>query len=115
MAQTSAYMARTDRFIEKTDAFMDRTEMKLQNHDATLKSLETQEWKKSGPTNTQTGRAANPPAATDAPAKADGTTKADEAHQDPSDTYMGESSAESSQAKPDKLEEIKPPPPFPQG
>ncbi|KAK8601479.1 hypothetical protein V6N12_051312 [Hibiscus sabdariffa] len=42
MAQTSAYMARTDRFIQKTDAFMDRTEMKLQNHDATLKSLETQ-------------------------------------------------------------------------
>ncbi|KAL4339132.1 hypothetical protein GQ457_08G031930 [Hibiscus cannabinus] len=35
-------MARTDRFIQKTDAFMDRTEMKLQNHDATLKSLETQ-------------------------------------------------------------------------
>ncbi|KAK8715306.1 hypothetical protein V6N13_042643 [Hibiscus sabdariffa] len=42
MAQTSAYMARTGRFIQKTDAFMDRTEMKLQNHDATLKSLETQ-------------------------------------------------------------------------
>ncbi|KAK9033768.1 hypothetical protein V6N11_049952 [Hibiscus sabdariffa] len=42
MAQTSAYMAKTDRFIQKTDAFMDRTEMKLQNHDATLKSLETQ-------------------------------------------------------------------------
>ncbi|KAL4312854.1 hypothetical protein GQ457_01G019910 [Hibiscus cannabinus] len=35
-------MARTDRFIQKIDAFMDRTEMKLQNHDATLKSLETQ-------------------------------------------------------------------------
>ncbi|KAL4361952.1 hypothetical protein GQ457_04G019570 [Hibiscus cannabinus] len=33
---------KTDRFIQKTDAFMDRTEMKLQNHDATLKSLETQ-------------------------------------------------------------------------
>ncbi|KAL4360991.1 hypothetical protein GQ457_04G022910 [Hibiscus cannabinus] len=42
MVQTSAYMARTDRFIQKTDVFMDRTEMKLQNHDATLKSLETQ-------------------------------------------------------------------------
>ncbi|KAL4308761.1 hypothetical protein GQ457_01G022190 [Hibiscus cannabinus] len=42
MAQTSAYMARTGRFIQKTDAFMDRIEMKLQNHDATLKSLETQ-------------------------------------------------------------------------
>ncbi|KAL4271688.1 hypothetical protein GQ457_13G011950 [Hibiscus cannabinus] len=42
MAQTSAYMARNDRFIQKTDAFMDRIEMKLQNHDATLKSLETQ-------------------------------------------------------------------------
>ncbi|KAL4282613.1 hypothetical protein GQ457_16G019110 [Hibiscus cannabinus] len=42
MAQTSAYMARTDRFIQKIYAFMDRTEMKSQNHDATLKSLETQ-------------------------------------------------------------------------
>ncbi|KAL4303835.1 hypothetical protein GQ457_10G012980 [Hibiscus cannabinus] len=42
MAQTSAYMARADIFIKKTDAFMDITEMKLQNHDATLKSLETQ-------------------------------------------------------------------------
>ncbi|KAK8685974.1 hypothetical protein V6N13_125002 [Hibiscus sabdariffa] len=42
MAQTSAYMARTDRFIQKTNAFMDRTEKKLQNHDATLMSLETQ-------------------------------------------------------------------------
>ncbi|KAL4310081.1 hypothetical protein GQ457_01G019810 [Hibiscus cannabinus] len=42
MAQTSAYMARTDRFIQKTYAFMDRREMKLQNHDATLKYLETQ-------------------------------------------------------------------------
>ncbi|KAL4363177.1 hypothetical protein GQ457_04G023060 [Hibiscus cannabinus] len=42
MAQTSAYMARTDRFIQKTDVFMDRTKMKLQKHDATLKSLETQ-------------------------------------------------------------------------
>ncbi|KAK8583412.1 hypothetical protein V6N13_022118 [Hibiscus sabdariffa] len=41
MAQTSTYMARTDRFIQKADAFMDRTEMKLQNHDATLTSLET--------------------------------------------------------------------------
>ncbi|KAL4388208.1 hypothetical protein GQ457_09G016950 [Hibiscus cannabinus] len=42
MAQTSSYMARTDKFIQKTDAFMDRAEMKLQNHDASLKSLETQ-------------------------------------------------------------------------
>ncbi|KAK9003611.1 hypothetical protein V6N11_084250 [Hibiscus sabdariffa] len=42
MAQTSTYMARIDRFILKTNAFMDRTEMKLQNHDATLKSLETE-------------------------------------------------------------------------
>ncbi|KAL4340958.1 hypothetical protein GQ457_08G031150 [Hibiscus cannabinus] len=35
-------MARTDQFIQKTYTFMDRTEMKLQNQDATLKSLETQ-------------------------------------------------------------------------
>ncbi|KAK8609004.1 hypothetical protein V6N13_025311 [Hibiscus sabdariffa] len=40
--QNQQPLPRTDRFIQKTDAFMDRTEMKLQNHDATLKSLETQ-------------------------------------------------------------------------
>ncbi|KAL4368072.1 hypothetical protein GQ457_05G020440 [Hibiscus cannabinus] len=38
----STYTARTDRFIQKIDAFMDRTKRKLQNHDATLKSFETQ-------------------------------------------------------------------------
>ncbi|KAK8656945.1 hypothetical protein V6N13_098879 [Hibiscus sabdariffa] len=144
-------MARTVRFIQKTDAFMDRTKVKLQNHDAMLKSLETQVGQisqmlntrptgrfpsdtevaqgtsheqckvittRSGrilePTNAQMGKAANPPAATDAPTRADDTAKADEAHEDPSDTHMGGSSAESSQAKPDKLVEIKPPPPFPQ-
>ncbi|KAL4272605.1 hypothetical protein GQ457_13G015840 [Hibiscus cannabinus] len=142
MAHTSTYMARTERFIQKTDAFMDRTEMKLQNHDATLKSLETQVGQisqilssrpigefpsdtevakgatheqckvittRSGKilTSNQRGMAANPSPATDTPA---------EASEDQSNphTTMGESSAESSHAKSDKPEEIRPPPPFPQ-
>ncbi|KAL4341859.1 hypothetical protein GQ457_08G031570 [Hibiscus cannabinus] len=80
MAQTSAYMARTDRFIQKTDAFMDRTEMKLQNHDATLKSLETQVGQISQLLSSRSGKilknnlegtTVNPPVATDTPAQAD--------------------------------------------
>ncbi|KAK8972999.1 hypothetical protein V6N11_028588 [Hibiscus sabdariffa] len=151
MAQTSAYMARTDRFIQKTYAFMDRTEMKLQNHDATLKSLETQVEQisqilntrpiaefpsdtevakgatheqckaiktRSGrvlkPTINQTGMAANPSAATDAPAKVDEPAETDEDHNDPTNTSKGESLAESTYTRSDKLEEVKPPLPFPQ-
>ncbi|KAK8701749.1 hypothetical protein V6N13_020128 [Hibiscus sabdariffa] len=151
MAQTSAYMAQTDRFIQKTDAFMDRTEMKLQNHDATLKSLETQVGQisqilntrpiggfpsdtevakgatheqcnaittRSGkilePTSKQGGTAANSSATTDAPAKADEPAKAEEDHNDPTNTHTGESSAEQSHTKSDKLEKIRPRPPFPQ-
>ncbi|KAK8632660.1 hypothetical protein V6N13_073046 [Hibiscus sabdariffa] len=145
MAQTSAYMARTNRFIQKTDAFMDRTEMKLQNHDATLKSFETQVGQisqilntrplggfpsdievakgatheqcksittRSGrvlePTTNQRGIAASPSAATEVPAEAE------EDHQDPPNAHTGESSAEPSHTKSNKLEEIKPPPPFAQ-
>ncbi|KAK8597294.1 hypothetical protein V6N12_065765 [Hibiscus sabdariffa] len=144
-------MARTDRFIQKTDAFVDRTEMKLQNHDATLKSLETQVGQishilntrpigrfpsdtevakgatheqcksittRSGkilePTSKQRGTTANPSAATDAPAKADEPAKAEEDHNDPTNTHTVESSAEPSHTKIDKLEKIRPPPPFPQ-
>ncbi|KAK9003632.1 hypothetical protein V6N11_084270 [Hibiscus sabdariffa] len=148
MAQTSAYMARTDRFIQKTDAFMDRTEMKLQNHDATLKSLETQVGQisqilssrpiggfpsdtevakgatheqckaittRSGKilTSNQRGMAANPSPTTDAPTKAEEPAQAREDHSSPH-TTTGESSAESTHAKSDKPEEIRPPPPFPQ-
>ncbi|KAK8507682.1 hypothetical protein V6N13_025334 [Hibiscus sabdariffa] len=151
MAQTSAYMARTDRFIQKTDAFMDRTEMKLKNHDATLKSIETQVGQisqilntrpiggfpsdtevakgatheqckaittRSGkilePTSKQRGTAANPSAATDVPVKADEPAKAEEDHNDPTNTHTGESSSEPSHTKTDKLEKIRPPLPFPQ-
>ncbi|KAL4290705.1 hypothetical protein GQ457_14G017330 [Hibiscus cannabinus] len=151
MAQTSAYMARTDRFIQKTDAFMDRTEMKLQNHDATLKSLETQVGQISQilsnrpiggfPSNTevakgatheqckaittrsgkilvqtrnQRGTTASPSAATDTPAEAESPATADKDHGDPHNTTKGESSTESSHAKSDKLEDNRPPPPFPQ-
>ncbi|KAK9034868.1 hypothetical protein V6N11_076924 [Hibiscus sabdariffa] len=42
MTQISADMERIDQFIQKTDAFMDRTEMRIQNHEAALKSLENQ-------------------------------------------------------------------------
>ncbi|KAK8516824.1 hypothetical protein V6N12_049536 [Hibiscus sabdariffa] len=151
MAQTSAYMERTDRFIQKTDAFMDRTKMKLQNHDATLKSLETHVGQifqilssrpiggfpsdtevakgatheqckamttRSGKILTQTsnkrGTAASPSAAIDTPAEADEPAQTSEDQCDPHNTTKGESSAESSHAKPDKSEEIRPPPPFPQ-
>ncbi|KAK9043123.1 hypothetical protein V6N11_071474 [Hibiscus sabdariffa] len=114
MAQTSAYMARTDRFIQKTDAFLDRTEMKLQNHDATLKSLETQVGSGKFLKNNQGETAANPSPATDTPAEADEPAQASEDHSIPPTTTMGESSAESSHAQPGKPEEIRPPPPFPQ-
>ncbi|KAK8562095.1 hypothetical protein V6N12_049146 [Hibiscus sabdariffa] len=151
MAQTSAYMARTDRFIQKTDAFMDRTEMKLQNHDATLKSLETQVGQISqilssrpiggfpsdtkvakGPTHekckaittrsgkilTQTsnkrGTVTSPSAAIDTPTEADEPAQTSGDHCDPLNTTTGESSAESSHARSDKPEKIRPPSPFPQ-
>ncbi|KAK8656858.1 hypothetical protein V6N13_098793 [Hibiscus sabdariffa] len=150
-AKTSAYMARTNRFIQKTYAFMDRTEMKLQNRDATLKSLETKVGQisqilntrptggfpsdtevakgatheqckaittRSGkilePTSNQKGTAANSSTATDAPAKADEPAKAEEDHSDPTNTHTGESKAEPSHTKSDKLEKIRSPPPFPQ-
>ncbi|KAK9029002.1 hypothetical protein V6N11_026132 [Hibiscus sabdariffa] len=120
MAQTSAYMARTNRFIQKTDAFMDRTEMKLQNHDATLKSLETHVGQISQilssrpsrgfPSDTEVAKGA-----THEQRKAITTRsgKASEDHYNPH-TTTEESLSESSQAKSDKPEEIRPPPPFPQ-
>ncbi|KAK8686453.1 hypothetical protein V6N13_125478 [Hibiscus sabdariffa] len=124
MAQTSAYMARTDRFIQKTDAFMDRTEMKLQNHDATLKSLETQVGQISQilntrplggfPSDTEVTKGATHEQSTEVPAEVDKPAEAEEDHQDPPNTHTGESSAEPSHTKSNKLEEIKPPPPFPQ-
>ncbi|KAK9036815.1 hypothetical protein V6N11_021742 [Hibiscus sabdariffa] len=113
MAQTSAYMARTDRFIQKTDAFMDQTEMKLQNHDATLKSLETQVGSGKILKNKYGETAIHPPPATDTPAEADAPAQASEDHQIPQPT-MGESSAESSHAQSGKTDEMRPPPPFPQ-
>ncbi|KAK8974684.1 hypothetical protein V6N11_013150 [Hibiscus sabdariffa] len=149
MAQTSAYMARTDRFIQKTDAFMDRTEMKLQNHDATLKSLETQvgqipqilssrhiggfpsdtEVAKGATheqckaittgsgkilTSNQMGTTASPSATIDTPAEADEPAQTSEDQCDPLNTTTVESSVESSHARSDKSEEIRPPPLFPQ-
>ncbi|KAK8515909.1 hypothetical protein V6N12_016215 [Hibiscus sabdariffa] len=118
MAQISAYMARTDRFIQKTDAFMERTEMKLQNHDATLKSLETQVGQISQILNTRPigGFPSDTEAiaATDKSAEVDEPAETSEDHYDPHNTSKGESSAKSSHTKPDKLEDIRPPPSFPQ-
>ncbi|KAK8540256.1 hypothetical protein V6N12_046544 [Hibiscus sabdariffa] len=144
MAQKSAYMARTDRFIQKTDAFMDRTEMKLQNHDATLKSLETQVGQISQmlntrpiggfPSDTEVAKGATheqckaittrsgrilelttKQMGTAASPSAATDTPA-EADKDHEDphTTTGESSAETSHNHTDEPEEIKPPPPFPQ-
>ncbi|KAK8644735.1 hypothetical protein V6N13_124035 [Hibiscus sabdariffa] len=125
--------------------------MKLQNHDATLKSLETQVWQisqilntrpiggfpsdtrvakgatheqckaitiRSGrvlkPTINQKGTAANPLAATDAPVEENEPAETDEDHNDPTNTNKGESSTVSTHTRSDKLEEVKPPPPFSQ-
>ncbi|KAK8649452.1 hypothetical protein V6N13_130181 [Hibiscus sabdariffa] len=113
MTQTSAYMARTDQFIQKTDAFMDRTEMRMHNQEVALKSLENQVGQISQalksrhvggfPSDTEVAKGM--------------LTEADEDHIDP--TYKEEAgpTAESSQPepiRPDKVEEIRPPPPFPQ-
>ncbi|KAL4384914.1 hypothetical protein GQ457_15G017330 [Hibiscus cannabinus] len=131
MAQTSAYMARTDKFIQKTYAIMDRTEMKLQNHDATLKSLETQVGQISQllsnrqiggfPSDTEVAKGATHEqckaittrTAMDKPTEADTPAQADEDHKIPLPTTW-EDSAESSTARSEKPVEKRPPPPFPQ-
>ncbi|KAL4384267.1 hypothetical protein GQ457_15G020160 [Hibiscus cannabinus] len=125
--------------------------MKLQNHDATLKSLETQVGQisqilntrpvggfpsdtevaksvtyeqckaittRSGKILTQTsnqrGTTASPSATIDTHAEADEPAQTSEDHSDPLNTNKGEFSAESTHSKPDKPEDIRPPPPFPQ-
>ncbi|KAL4280886.1 hypothetical protein GQ457_03G020000 [Hibiscus cannabinus] len=125
--------------------------MKLQNHDATLKSMETQVGQisqilntrpiggfpsdtevakgatheqckaittRSGKilmqSNNQRGTTGNPSAAIDAPAEVGEPAKTREDHYNPHNTNKGESSTESSHTKPDKSEDIRPPPPFPQ-
>ncbi|KAK8593320.1 hypothetical protein V6N12_045403 [Hibiscus sabdariffa] len=100
IAQTSAYMALTD-------------SRKGATHEQ-CKAITTRSGKILEPTSKQRGTAANPSAATDAPAKADEPAKAEEDHNDPTNTHTGESSAEPSHTKSNKLEKIRPPPPFPQ-
>ncbi|KAL4272922.1 hypothetical protein GQ457_13G016780 [Hibiscus cannabinus] len=157
MAQTSTYIAQTDRFIQKTYAFMDKTKIKLQNQDATLKSLETQVGQISQIVNTRpicefpsdtevakgatheqckaratsSGEVLEPTNKqrstvvahkktlpfTDTPATADKPADADEDHIDPTDTREVGTTAEASQpeqTRSEKLENIRPPPPFPQ-
>ncbi|KAK8652814.1 hypothetical protein V6N13_126837 [Hibiscus sabdariffa] len=65
-------------------------------------------------TSNQRGTAASPSAAINTPAEADEPAKTSEDHDDPHNTNKGESSAEPSHSKPDKSEDIRPPPPFPQ-
>ncbi|KAK8555712.1 hypothetical protein V6N13_038660 [Hibiscus sabdariffa] len=60
------------------------------------------------------GTAANPPAAIDTPAEADEPAQTSKDHSDPHNTNKGESPAESTHSRPDKYEDIRPPPPFPQ-
>ncbi|KAK8625742.1 hypothetical protein V6N13_056903 [Hibiscus sabdariffa] len=98
--------------------------MKLQNHDATLKSLETQVGQISQilntrpiggfPSDIEVAKGATHEQSTDTPAKADEPAETSEDHYDPHNTSKGESLAESSHTKLDKSEEIRPPPPFPQ-
>ncbi|KAK8676074.1 hypothetical protein V6N13_034128 [Hibiscus sabdariffa] len=65
-------------------------------------------------TSNQRGMAASPSAATNTPTEADEPAQTSKDQRDPHNTTTGESSAESSHAKPAKPEEIRPPPPFPQ-
>ncbi|KAK8578440.1 hypothetical protein V6N13_116284 [Hibiscus sabdariffa] len=60
------------------------------------------------------GTTASPSAAIDTPAEADEPAQTIEDHSDPHNTNKGEITTESSQSKPDKSEDIRPPPPFPQ-
>ncbi|KAK9028107.1 hypothetical protein V6N11_067921 [Hibiscus sabdariffa] len=133
MTQTSAYKARTDQFIQKTDAFMDRTEMRMQNQEAALKSLENQVGQisqvlKSRPvggfsSDTEVAKgeatAANSKAAsdTDSHALADTPASTREDHNIPSEPEEAEITAatpQPKQPKETKMEELRPPPPFPQ-
>ncbi|KAK8690856.1 hypothetical protein V6N13_074382 [Hibiscus sabdariffa] len=102
---------------------MDRTEMKLQNQDATLKSLETQVGQISQILNTRpvggfpSDTETKTLAVTNTPTTADNPAEADEDHIDPTDTEEVGTKAEESQpeqTRSGKLEEIRPPPPFPQ-
>ncbi|KAK9010037.1 hypothetical protein V6N11_036554 [Hibiscus sabdariffa] len=65
-------------------------------------------------TSNKRGTAVSSSAAIDTHAEADEPTQTSEDHCDPLNTTKGESSAESSHARSDKPEEIRPPPPFPQ-
>ncbi|KAL4281621.1 hypothetical protein GQ457_03G019530 [Hibiscus cannabinus] len=72
------------------------------------------EWKDSDAIEQPRGTTGNPSAAIDAPAEVGELAKTREDHYNPHNTNKGESSTESSHTKPDKSEDIRPPPPFPQ-
>ncbi|KAK9043216.1 hypothetical protein V6N11_071563 [Hibiscus sabdariffa] len=84
------------------------------------KAIATRSGKVLEPTNKQMGTTAahtKTSAVTDTPATADIPSKADKDHIDPTDTREVGSRVETSQSeqiRSDKLEEIRPPPPFPQ-
>ncbi|KAK8685325.1 hypothetical protein V6N13_041328 [Hibiscus sabdariffa] len=60
------------------------------------------------------GTTASLSAAIDTPVGADESAQTSEDHSDPHNTNKGEITVESSQSKPEKSEDIRPPPPFPQ-
>ncbi|KAL4368860.1 hypothetical protein GQ457_05G019510 [Hibiscus cannabinus] len=110
MAQTSAYMARTDSDTEVA---------KGATHEQ-CKAISTRSGKVLEPTNKQRGTTAahtKISAVTDTPATTYIHAKADEDHIDPTETREVGSTTEASQPeqiRSDKLEEKRPPPPFPQ-
>ncbi|KAK8572803.1 hypothetical protein V6N13_048370 [Hibiscus sabdariffa] len=144
MARTDRFIQKTDAFMDRTemklhnhDATLKSLEMQVEQISQILntmpiggfpsdtevakgatheqcKAITTRSGKVLEPTSNQKGTAANPSAATNAPAKADEPAEAEEDHNDPTNTHTGESSAEPSHTKSDKLEKIRPPPPFPQ-
>ncbi|KAK8590282.1 hypothetical protein V6N12_024658 [Hibiscus sabdariffa] len=132
MTQTSAYMARTNQFIQKTDAFMDMIEMRMQNQEAVLKSLENQVGvpltSNAKPSQPGVERFHNHPErvnkvnAATIPAKLAPTNKehasAGEDQEIPPDTEEANPTAATSPQirlpRTETMEDIRPPPPFPQ-
>ncbi|KAK8515995.1 hypothetical protein V6N12_066833 [Hibiscus sabdariffa] len=111
MDQTSAYMARTDRPI---GGFPSDTKVAKGATHEQCKAITTRSGRILKSMINQEGTATTPSVATDAPAEADKPAETGEDHNSPHNTSKGESSAESSHTRTDKLEEVKPPPPFPQ-
>ncbi|KAK8652115.1 hypothetical protein V6N13_061137 [Hibiscus sabdariffa] len=144
MARTNRFIQKTDAFIERTEMKLQNHDATLKSLETQVrqisqilntrplggfpsdtevakgvtheqcKAITTRSGRVLEPTANQRGIAASPSAATEVPVEVDKPAEAEEDHQDPPNANTGESSAESSHTKSNKLEEIKPPPPFPQ-